>query len=182
MEDSLIPLCEGISRWNWVGKCVVLQNANGVFVALGICCNVSSDAVIGSSGPLGDMHVTIQILSSLCKDDVLDDWRYSIRAWRIELVHCNGANLRDHELRAKYNSRIADLSTKPIMKKSWPYNSLIQIAPRVGSMKVKKILQQLNINLVASKDCYLKHCTQTCPREKIKLLREQMYVKTTFQF
>ena len=43
-------------------------------------------------------------------------------------------------------------------------------------------MQQLGINLVASKDCCLKHCAQTFPREKIKLLREQMYVGIMFQF
>ena len=46
----------------------------------------------------GDMHVAVQISLSLCKDDIPDDWRYFIRVWSIELVHCNGASLRDHEL------------------------------------------------------------------------------------
>ena len=58
-EDSSIPICEGIRRKNWVGKCVLLQNAIGVSVASSICRNVSSDVVIGSSNPLGDMHVAV---------------------------------------------------------------------------------------------------------------------------
>ena len=49
-------------------------------------------------------------------------------------------------------------------------------------MKARTNLQQLDINLVASKECCLKHCVQTFPREKIKLLREWMYVGTMFQF
>ena len=98
MEGSLIPLCEGILRRNWVGKCVVLQNASSVAIASGICRNVSSDAIIGSSGLLRDTHVAVQISSSFCKDDVPDKWRYSIQAWPIELVHCNGASFWDHEL------------------------------------------------------------------------------------
>ena len=78
MDDSVIPQCEGIPRWNWTGKCVVLQNGSGAVVAEGICRNVSSDDVIGSSGPLGDSHVAVQILSSLSEIDVPDEWRYSV--------------------------------------------------------------------------------------------------------
>ena len=59
MEDSSISICEGIPRKNWVGKCVLLHNATSVSVASSICRNVSSDAVIGSSGPLGDTHVAV---------------------------------------------------------------------------------------------------------------------------
>ena len=73
MDDSVIPQCEGIPRLNWIGKCVVLQNGSGAAVAEGICCNVSSNDVIGSSGPLGDSHVAVPILSSLSKIDVLDE-------------------------------------------------------------------------------------------------------------
>ena len=61
-----------------MGKCVVLHNASGVVVAEGICLNVSSNIVIGSSRPLGDTHVMVQILSTLCKANVPDNWRYSI--------------------------------------------------------------------------------------------------------
>ena len=139
-EDSSIPICEGIPRKNWVGKCILLQNATGVPVASGICRNVSSDAIIGSSGPLGDTHVAVQILSSLCEDDVPDKWRYSVRAWPIASVQCSGASFRDHELRAKYNTTVADLSSDRLRKKSRPYQSLIRNAPRVGSLKAKIIL------------------------------------------
>ena len=97
-------------------------------------------------------------------------------------MHCSGASFRDHELRAKYNSTVADLSSDHLRKKSRPYQSLIQNAPRVGSVKAKTVLQQVDINLVASKDCYSRNCAQTFPREKIKLLRERIYVGTTFQF
>ena len=124
-EDSSIPICEGIPRKNWVGKCILLQNATGVSVASGICRNVSSDAVIGSSGPLGDTHVAVQISLSLCEDDVPNKWRYSVQAWPIELVHCSGASFWDHELRAKYNSTVADLFSDRLRKKSQPYKSLI---------------------------------------------------------
>ena len=60
IEDSLILLCEGIARWNWIGKCVVLQNASGVAVASRICCNVGSNVVIGSLESFGDTHVAVR--------------------------------------------------------------------------------------------------------------------------
>ena len=78
MDDFVIPQCEGIPRQNWTGKCVVRQNVSGAVVAEGICCNVSSDDVIGSSSPLGDSHVAVQISSSLSEIDVPDEWRYSV--------------------------------------------------------------------------------------------------------
>ena len=59
MDNSVIPQCEGIPRRNWTGKCVVLQNVSGAVVADGICRNVSSDDVIGSSGLLGDSHMAV---------------------------------------------------------------------------------------------------------------------------
>ena len=151
-------------------------------MAEGISRNVSLDDVIGSSGPLGDSHMAVQISSSLSKIDVLDEWRYSVRVWPIELVYCNGASLKDHEIRATHNSRIEALAMGSAVRKSRPYCSSIRIPPAVGSTKARKVLQQQHINLVASKDCCSRRCVHTFPREKIKLFREWMYVGTTFQF
>ena len=142
MDDSIILQCEGIPRWNWTGNCVVLQNASGAIVAERICRNVSSDVVIGSSGPLGDSHVAVQISSSLSKIDVPDEWRYSVRARPIKRVYCNGASFKDHEIRTTYNSRIATLAMGSAMRKSRLYRSSIRIPPAVGSTKARKILQQ----------------------------------------
>ena len=77
-EEPMAPLCDGTPRRLWVGKCVVLHRPDKVPVAKGICQNVSSDIVVGSTGPLGDNHVAIQISSSLSMADVPDEWRYSI--------------------------------------------------------------------------------------------------------
>ena len=128
-EGGVPPLCEGIPRRLWMGKCVVLYKNDGVPVARGICRNVSYDVVIGTTGPLGDSHIAVQISSSLSLADVPDEWRYSIRAWPVEFIFCNGASFRDHELRAKYNSRIALLSTGPVTRKSRPYTSTSRNPP-----------------------------------------------------
>ena len=77
-EETMAPLCDGTPRRLWVGKCVVLHKADGFPIARGICRNVCSDVVVGSTGPFGESHVAIQISSSLSMADVPDEWRYSI--------------------------------------------------------------------------------------------------------
>ena len=99
-EELVALLCDGTPRRLWVGKYVVFHRADGFPIAKGICRNVSSNVVVGSSSPLGDNCVAIQISSSLSMADVPDEWRYSIRAWPIEFVFYNGASFRHHELRA----------------------------------------------------------------------------------
>ena len=140
-EETTAPLCDCTPRRLWVGKCVVLLRADGFPIARGICQNVSSDVVVGSSGPLGESHVVIQISSSLSMADVPDEWRYSIRAWPIEFVFYNGANFRDHELRAQYNSRIAGVSTGPSLTKSRPYTLTARNPPRPTTTKSDCLLQ-----------------------------------------
>ena len=99
-EEPMTPLCDGTPRGLWVGKCVVLHRPEGVPIAKEICRNVSFDIVVGSTSPLGDSQVAIQISSSLSMVGVPNKWRYSIRAWLVEFVFYNGASFRDHELRA----------------------------------------------------------------------------------
>ena len=181
-DESVPPLYEDISRWLWVGKCVVLYKSHKVPVAKGICRKVSSDVVIGTTRPLGDSHVAVQISSSLSMADVPDEWRYSIRAWPVEFIFYNGASFRDHELRAKYNSRIALLSTGPVMRKSRPYTSTSRNPPRPMSTKYASLLRHQDINFVATRDCCSHRCAQTFPRDKIRTLRERMYVGMSFQF
>ena len=161
---------------------MVLHRPDGFPIAKGICRNVSSDVVVGSSGPLGDSYVAIQISSNLSMGDVPDEWSYSIRAWPIEFVFYNGVSFRDHELRAQYNSQIAGLSTGPALTKSQPYTLTARNPPRPTTTKSECLLQQQNINFVSTRDCCSQHCAQTFPRGKIKSLRKQIYVGTSFQF
>ena len=100
----------------------------------------------------------------------------------MEFVFYNGASFRDHELRAKYNSRIAMLSTGPVMRKSRPYTSMSRNPPSPMSTKYAGLLRHQDINFVATRDCCSHHCVQTFPRDKIRTLREWMYVGTSFQF
>ena len=181
-EEPMAPLYDGIPRRLWMGKCVVPHRADGFSIAKRICWNVSSNVVVGYSGLLEDSHVAIQISSNLSMVDVPDEWRYSIRAWPIEFVFYNGASFRDHELRAQYNSRIAGLSIGPALTRSQPYTSTARNPPHPTTTKSECLLRQQNINFVSTRDCYSQHCAQTFPQDKIRSLREQMYVGTSFQF
>ena len=140
LDEPMPPLYEGILRRLWLEKCEVLYKNEGVLVARGICRKVSSDVVIGTTSPLGDSHVALQISSTLSMADVLDEWRYSIRAWPIEFVFYNGASFRDHELQAKYNSRIALLSIALVTRKSQLYTSTARNPPCPMSTKFAGLL------------------------------------------
>src|SRR5665811_226824 len=92
ISDRDIPECEGVPRHLWTTKCVSLHNSDGIAVGEGICHSVKSDLVVGSSGPLGDTHVAVQISWSLKPDEFPDDWRYTLRAFPITHVYYNGVS------------------------------------------------------------------------------------------
>lgn len=180
-EPENIPNCEGIPRRLWVTKFVTLYGNEGRPVAEGLCHSISYDLVLGSNGPLGHSRVAVQISKSLDAAEVPDEWRYSVRAWPIEKVFCNGASLRDHELRYDHNSRVA-LLARPESSRSGRYNSTARNPPRETSVKSSGLLSQESINSVSSKVCCTRNCVQPFPREKIRCFRERMYSGTSYQF
>jgi hypothetical protein len=90
ISDRDIPECEGVPRHLWTTKCVSLHNSDGIVLGEGICHSVKSDLVVGSTGPLGDTHVAVQVSRSLKPDEFPDDWRYPVRAFPITHVFYNG--------------------------------------------------------------------------------------------
>jgi len=103
-QDPLdIPKCEGVPWSLWITKLVTLLNEVGPLEAEGICHSVSFELVLCATTPLGDLHIPVQISKTLSSNHVLDEWRYSVRAWLIEYVYYNGSSLRDDEIRYKYN-------------------------------------------------------------------------------
>ena len=139
VEVVVIPDCEGIPRPMWITQVVDLHSSCGVHVAQGICYSVSSDVVIGADGPLGDLHVAVQISKTLNHEAVLDEWRYSLRAWPIENVYLNGASLRDHKLRAEYDRQQASLQL-PQSSRKRPYASVVRNPPVQTGAKTKELL------------------------------------------
>ena len=103
--DRDIPECNGVPHHLWTTKCVSLHNNDGIAVGEGICHSVKSNLVVGSTGPLGDTHVAVQISRSLKPDEFPDDWRYILAAWPITHVFYNGASFFNHERRHKFNCR-----------------------------------------------------------------------------
>ena len=51
----------------WVGKTVSLHNGSGVYIVEGLVQNLRSNAIVGSSGPLGDFQVFVQVSCTLLK-------------------------------------------------------------------------------------------------------------------
>ena len=103
ISDRDIPECEGVPCHLWIMKGVSLHNSDGIALEEGICHSVKSDLVVGSTGPFGDTHVAVQILSNLKPDEFLDDWRYFVRAFPITHVFYNGVSFFNHERRHKFN-------------------------------------------------------------------------------
>ena len=103
ISDRDILECEGVPRHLWTTKCVSLYNSNGIALEEGICHSVKSDLVVGNTGPLGDIHVAVQISRSLKLDELPNDWRYSVRAWPITHVFYNSVSFFKHERRHKFN-------------------------------------------------------------------------------
>lgn len=134
-----IPYCKGISQCLWVTKLVTLYSDGGLPVAEGICHNVSSDLVLSWNGALGDSHIAVQNLKSLSIVDVLDEWRYSVRASPIEHVYCSGASLHDHNLHYNYNCCMASLS-QPASSRSTRYIGIVKNPPRETCVKAKGLL------------------------------------------
>jgi hypothetical protein len=71
--DRDILECEGVPCHLWTTKCVSLHNSDGIALGEGICHSVKSDLVVGSTGPLRDTHVAIQISRSLKPDEFPND-------------------------------------------------------------------------------------------------------------
>ena len=67
----------------WVGKIVSLYNGNGVCIAMGLVQNLRSSAIVGSSGPLGDSQVFVQVSRTFVKKEASNEWRYLFKSWLI---------------------------------------------------------------------------------------------------
>jgi hypothetical protein len=52
---------------------VSLHNSDGIALGEGICHSVKFDLVVGSTGPLGDTHVAVQVSRSLKPDEFPDN-------------------------------------------------------------------------------------------------------------
>ena len=85
--------CEGLPHRLWNTKCVTLYNDKGLLVGEDTCHSVTSNLVLGATGPLGDTHVAVFVAKSHSKEHLPQERVYSLVAWPIQYVHCRGAGL-----------------------------------------------------------------------------------------
>ena len=162
-----VPECEGLRRRMWNTKCVTLYNDDGELVGEGTCHSVNSDLVLGANGPLGDTHVLVHISKLHSEVDIPHERVYSLVAWPIQLVHCCGESLKDHEARDNLNRAQAALLNLSSSMFARPYTSAMRNLPRETGLKSKKLLTQESINAVSSKVCCSQNCIEPFPRWKI---------------
>jgi len=68
---SDVVVCNGIPHAKWITRCVMLRNEDSLDVANGVCQNINLELVIDMDRkPLNDDQVAIQIVESLCEDEV----------------------------------------------------------------------------------------------------------------
>ena len=168
-----IPLCAGFGREQWVGLDVVLFNEGGVPVADGICRNSDPRDCVDAN-PLGPDDVGVCILNSLLPLEVPVTWRFSLRRWALSRVFHEGVSLLDHERRHK-QTQLALLAKIRPRKGLRKYDS--NHLPRGDKERRRdRILGDESIRLVSAKDCCERKCCQFFPREKIKSLRQEMWL------
>ena len=168
-----IPACDGLPRSDWKDRDVVLVNMHGVEVADAVCCNVDPTDCIDQY-QLGSDDIGVVIMSSLNQTEVDETWRFSLRRWPLRQVLYNGVSLYDHDRRYKeiQSELLANLRPR---KGSRKYDSIR--APRTTlEAKREKLVKDEHIRQVATKDCCASLCCQMFPRDKIKALREEMWL------
>jgi hypothetical protein len=173
VPDDDIHLCAGYGRDKWVGLDVVLRNDLGVPVANGICRN-SDPCDCVDANPLGPDDVGVCILNSLLALEVPVTWRFSLRRWPLRRVLHEGVSLWDHGRRHEKIQSTLVSNTRP-RKGLRRYDSSCA-PPEDKEHRQDCILGDESIRLVSAKDYCAKRCCQFFPREKIKSLRQEMWL------
>src|SRR5450631_355085 len=166
--------CGGLSRASWVNLDVVLVNDNGVAVAEGICRNTHPQDCIDEN-PLGTDDVGVVILESRVHSEVNPTHRFSLRRWPLRNVTIEGVSLHDHERRHMQIQRELQANIRP-RKGLRKYDTLARPTPSANECKRQRLLCEESIREVATKDCCVHRCCQLFPRDKLKAIREEMWL------
>jgi len=172
-EDEIIPPCEGYSREQWVDLDVVLLNACAVPVANGVCRNSNPTDCIDAK-PLGEDDVGVCILNSLLPSEVPPSWRFSLRRWPLRSVHHDGVSLWDQSRRFEQLQQSLFATMRPRQGRR-KYDS-VRVPREPTQRRRDHTLGDTSIRSVATKDCCAKKCCQLFPRDKIKSLRQEMWL------
>ena len=166
--------CTGLSRASWVNLEVVLLNDVGVAVAEGICRNTNPQDCVDEH-QLGTDDVGVVIWESLIHSEVDPTQRFSLQRWPLRNVTVDGVSLRDHERRHLLNQKelLANVRPRKGMRK---YDTLARATPSTNEPKRQRLLGEESIREVATKDCCGRRCCQLFPRDKMKAIREEMWL------
>ena len=168
-----IFLCASFGREQWVGLDVILFNELGVPVAHGICRNSEPRECVDAN-PLGADDVGVCILNSLLPLEFPVMWRFSLRRWSLRRVLHEEVNLWDHGRQYK-QTQSALFAKLPPCKGLRIYDS--NRVPRNDKERRRdRILGDDYIRLMSAKDCCARKCCQFFPREKIRSLRQEMWL------
>ena len=172
-EHDDIPLCTGFGRDQWVGLDVVLLNDIGDPVADGICRNTDPRECVDAN-PLGVDDVGVCILNSLLPSEVPCTWRFSLRRWPLRRVLHEGVSLWDHGRRHKQMESALLAAMRP--RKGLRRYDSSRVPLEDKERRRDRILEDGSIRIVSAKDCCARKCCQFFPRDKIRSLRQEMWL------
>ena len=176
-----VPQFEVLPRRKWDSQCVALHNSDDVKIAEGLLRNIRSSALAGSSGPLDELDVVVQVSRTFVLAEAPDEWRYSFVSWPMQRVFLNGTSLLHHSQRDTYNMWMLE-QNRPVGGSNRRYSMSSRSAPPSVARYAQFLMTPPSINAVASNTCCSQNCVQYYPREKIKILRMRMYDKTKVRF
>ena len=136
---------------------------------------------MGSTGPLGDSQVFVQVSRTFVEEEAPDEWRYSFKSWPIQQVFLEGVSLFHHSESNVYNMWLIERS-RPVGGRTRTYDNSTRNTPLPLSRNAEFLMTSQSINAVASNTCCSQSCVQHYPRAKITVLRSRMYDKTTVLF
>lgn len=137
--------------------------------------------IVGSSGPLGDSQVVVQVSNMFIEAEAPHEWRYLFKSWPIPQVFLDEVSLFYHSKYDIYNMWMVECS-RPIDGCNCSYDSSSRNTHLPVSCNAEFLMIPQFINAVASTSCCKQNCVQYYPREKIIVLQLRMYDKTIVHF
>ena len=122
LEFLVIPPCF------WVGKTILLHNGSGDCIAEGLVGNLQSNAIVGSSSPLGDSQVFVQVSRIFVEEEAPVEWRHLFKSWPIQQVFLEGVSLFHHSERNIYNMWLIERS-RPLVGRTRTYDNSTRNTP-----------------------------------------------------
>lgn len=165
-----VVACDEISRSKWNFRPITLRNKKGVNVTNVVCQNVDANLVFDSDGkPLRVDRIVVQIVESLCEEEVPSGWMWSIHSWHIKQVFLDGVSLYDHDQTHIYNVAMNAINHR-VRKGVKSYESFHERMESDVPSKKEALLYTQAITEVSTKTCCQKNCLQPFPHRQIQAI------------